>query len=96
VIDGRLTLAKAAARFRAINASRPHHKPVRLDHYPGQTDEERVCRQVISYVESKLADRPDASAILARLECQLKEHLAAGGTTHGPNYPAQGPKRAAE
>src|SRR5262249_61206055 len=64
VIDGRLTLVKAAAQFRAINASRPPHYRVRLDLYPGHTDEERVCRQVIRYVESKLADRPDASAVL--------------------------------
>jgi hypothetical protein len=96
VIDGRLTLAKAAAQFRAINASRPPHHPIRLDAYPGQTDEERVCRQVIRYVESKLADQPDASAILARLENQLREHLAAEGATHGPNFPAQGPRRSAE
>jgi hypothetical protein len=96
IIDGRMTLVKAAARFRAINASRPPAWPDRLDLYPGQTDEERVCRQVIRYVESNLADRPDASAILARLESELQAHLATHRPTHGRNYPTLAPEESAD
>ena len=96
VIDGRLTLVEAVARFRAINASRPANLPVRLDQYPGKTDEERVCREVISYVETRLPDQPETSAILARLESELQAHLAADGAIHGPNTSAQAPKKSAD
>jgi hypothetical protein len=96
VIDGKITLVKAAARFRAINASRPPGLAVHLDLYAGQTDEERICRQVITYVESKLAGRPEASAILARLESELQDHLAADGAIQVRNRPAQAPRRSAE
>jgi hypothetical protein len=96
VIDGRLTLVEAAARFRAINASRPANLPVCLDQYPGKTDEERVCREVIGYVETRLPEQPGTSAFLARLESELEAHLAAGGTAQGPNFPAQAPKKSAD
>jgi hypothetical protein len=52
LLAGRLTLPQAAARFRALNAAvGPNVPPLGL-WFPGATEEERLCRQVIAWVES--------------------------------------------
>ena len=75
VIGGRLTLWKAAARFRAADRRRPPHLPLRLDHLPGQTEEERLCRGVLLWVEEEARDRPGGAALVARLQADLQERL---------------------
>jgi hypothetical protein len=89
VIAGRMTLAEAAARFRTIDASRPPHLPVHLDVVPGSSDEERICRQVIAYVENNLEGRPDRDAVLARLEADLRRHLEVKKPIGSPTAPVR-------
>jgi hypothetical protein len=72
LLAGRMMLAEAAARFRAVNAKRDAMTPPLEDVFPGATEEERVCRQVIAWAES--ASRIQGSAEAAR---QTRERLEA-------------------
>src|SRR5262249_52100291 len=51
VIDGRLSLREAAAKFAAVNAQSPSALRGMLASMPGRTEEERQRRQVIYWVE---------------------------------------------
>jgi hypothetical protein len=81
LIDGRMTLLAAAAAFCA-----QAHQPPAFDwgrfraRYPGATDEERHCREVITWVRLHL-ERCDpclALVIPDQLEAQLAELLRRG------------------
>ena len=77
---GRLTLVEAAARIRDLYGSTPSFWEGLRMAEKGNTDEERLCRHAIGWVESMLADRPcEASAVAARLEAELGDHLARHG-----------------
>jgi hypothetical protein len=98
LLDGRLTLRQAAARFRAIDADLP--LKARAQRPPEYTEEEWACRQVIAFVEGELAGLRQAPAQARewgdRLEAELQEHLrhaaAAGG--HRPRRPRRAHKAA--
>jgi WD40 repeat protein len=80
VIDGRLTLLEAAARFRNLDLKPP---PFAWDAlrsiYPGASDDELHCREVIFFVRAEQRDRPGTDAgIVARLEAELNERLGRG------------------
>jgi hypothetical protein len=74
VIAGELTLQEAAARFRKLNEEAPDFSwtALRLE-FPGASDEEHCCWQVIRWVEGELVADP------ARLAAVRKRLLA-----HGP------------
>ena len=75
--DHRLTLLEAASRFRYVScAAQDNFLEWFRAVYPGQTDEERWCRQVISHVRGH---RPKLSSLADQLERELAERLA-----HGP------------
>jgi hypothetical protein len=80
VIDGRLTLLEAAARFRDLDLEPPPFAQNGLRcRYPGVSDDELHCREVIFFVHAELRDRPGTDAhIMARLEAELKERLGRG------------------
>jgi hypothetical protein len=68
LLAGRLTLIRAAARFRALNVL-----PL-AEAFSGATEEERACRQVIAWAESasEQAGPPGAGRrIRERLEAEL-------------------------
>src|SRR3954469_14591968 len=46
LLAGELSLLEAAVRFRSLNDAVPQHR-VQLLHWPGNSDGERLCRQVI-------------------------------------------------
>jgi hypothetical protein len=72
VIEDRMSLRAAAARFAEINASCPTHMTMLRHVYPGLTDEEVLCRNVISFVATELKDQPERAArVLERLEKEL-------------------------
>jgi WD40 repeat protein len=80
VIDGRLTLLEAAARFRDLDREPP---PFDRDafrcSYPGASDDELLCREVIFFVRVEQRRRPGTDAgIVARLEAELNERLGRG------------------
>jgi hypothetical protein len=91
VAEGRLTLPDAAARFRDLDRQPPPFYWDQFRHeYPGRSDEERHCREVISYVRA-LQDGPDrGAAVAARLEAELRD-LLDRGDLRLPKAPPVGP-----
>jgi len=93
LLDGRLTLRQAAARFREIDVGRSAQAQAWA--LPGWTEEEWACRQVISYVDSELAIKRRNPALakewVARLEAELRGHLRhAGAPRLHPDREPQG------
>jgi hypothetical protein len=87
LLAGRRDLFGTAAGFRAVRqVGAAYRKPVALP-FPGATEEERLCRQVIVYAEAVLRDEPGRPAVVARLERQLQEHLERDGTVRLPPSP---------
>jgi hypothetical protein len=82
VIDGRLTLLEAAAKFRAINASSPRAEHWLTSYqYPDQPYDLALCRSVIERVELQLHAQSSGQreGPVARLETELAEHLRRHG-----------------
>jgi hypothetical protein len=86
LIAGRLTLPQAAARFRDLKAESPDD-----DAPPGPAcdrgEGERLCRQVMGWADSWLADHaPErAGAVAARLEAELRRLRDRTGTVRLPD-----------
>jgi hypothetical protein len=73
------TLREAAARFRDSDASVPEsYRAVWRLTVPGRSDEERYCRQVLTYVGWLVPDRGDEAGVLVRLRAELDEAMARG------------------
>jgi hypothetical protein len=80
LVDGRLTLLEAAARYQELNEAPPR---LHWDRFrpadPATSDEQRHCQEVIHFVRAVLAARGDTQGALAdRLEAEVREHLARG------------------
>ncbi len=77
VLAGRLTLVEAAARFRTVNTAYPESMSYLRNLCSGGSDEERLCRQVIGWVEGEGSggDRAETHRVVARLEAELQELL---------------------
>jgi hypothetical protein len=76
VRTGRMSLVQAAAQFKFFNGlpnSSTYHGEAE---WPGLSEDERLCRQVIQAVEFNWNDKPSSqrSAILERLETELREN----------------------
>jgi hypothetical protein len=86
VVEGRMPLAEAAARFQEIDlASTTFHWQRFREFWPGATDEEKQCRAVLGHVNSRLADDPDrARAVTRRLETELQAFLREQDTRMSP------------
>jgi hypothetical protein len=86
LVERRLTLPEAAARFRDLNAKACSAGHVRL-FFPGRTEEESICRHLIFWAQCELeSDAPSvAQEVAARLEAELNEHLRRHGTIPLPD-----------
>jgi len=72
VIHGRMPLRQAAAEFTELNSVCPAHLRVFRHQHPGMSDEEIMCRNVMSFVAMELQGRPEeAASVQARLEREL-------------------------
>ena len=80
---GRLTLFEAAARFGKLNAGPGEYgiQQTVQSVYPGDSYEEKLCRQVIRHVELEAASESPgaAEAAVARLEAELEDHMLRHG-----------------
>jgi hypothetical protein len=80
VVAGRLSLAEAVARYRALNDESPYYRAQAARFHPAMSQEERLCREVIGYAEAALRGQPGrAERVLSRLERDLRDHLAGQG-----------------
>lgn len=89
VADGKVSLLDAAARFRQLDGEKPllYLKEFRLA-YPGRSDDERYCRQVIAFVRGTLSCQPHRHKDVVRLEAELEQTLRDGSIL----LPPQGPE----
>jgi hypothetical protein len=78
LVAGRIGLLEAAADFRALNAGRPAYLMVIRSIYPEMTDDERLCRNVIGYVEAGGEGDEDGRALIHRLTEELQTLKATG------------------
>jgi hypothetical protein len=77
VMEGRLTLHEAAAQFQMLNLMCSEYNwNVFRRLYPGQTDEQRHCRQVLAFLWIK-ANQGSGPAydVAVRLESEFKREL---------------------
>jgi hypothetical protein len=91
---GLRSLREAAALFRELNRLPPEPEEPTLwsgadppPSFPGRTDEERLCRQVVAHVRVTLRHgAPDrAAAVVARLEAEFWEELRQHGAIRLPD-----------
>jgi hypothetical protein len=80
LVAGRMTLADATARFKALNAMDQDALRVIRETFPGSSDEEKTARNVIEYT----LGRADAPAARARLDRRLKAEFQALFTAPPP------------
>lgn len=86
-VDGELTLFEAAAWFRFLNENPSDCQEAYRETCLGKSDEEKLCRQVISWVGESLRHRGLASRAeqeTRRLEQILAQHLGKSGTVKLP------------
>jgi hypothetical protein len=75
LIAGQITLPNAAAKFEELNATYAGGTAAILA-FPGASEEERRCRQIIGQVKVMFENRPsESSAIVERLEAELRKHM---------------------
>jgi hypothetical protein len=83
VLTGEMGLLPAAAWFEVVNASPSAYTDDSWRSLPGRSDGEKLCRQVIAWVRSRMGGILPASLVEARvreLERQLDDHVARHGT----------------
>jgi hypothetical protein len=74
LLEGRATLSQTADRFRALNAEEPGLPAHVRDAFPGRTDEESICQQVLAFAQASVAsDRPEAEPALSHLRAELQQ-----------------------
>jgi hypothetical protein len=89
LIDGRLTLFEAAALFRRWNEEYPRLPDPST---PGDSIEERLCRQVIEWVRLELRERHPGAVdqFCASFEAELRRHKEQYGKVILPNVVKRG------
>ena len=90
VISGRIPLLVGAARFQDLYARRPPNPfcVPKVQLFPGASEGERLCRQIIQWVKMRLDKDPSRDQVVARLTADLHAHLAGQGCVCLPECPA--------
>jgi hypothetical protein len=80
--EGRLSLFEAAAAFKRLNSLPSPSNHNCLWAFPGASDDERVCRQVICWLAVNTYQLPPSQRqiVLDRLEAELRDQLKCAGT----------------
>jgi hypothetical protein len=73
VIAGKMSLLQAAEQYRDLNEASATFCPEAFHYgFSGRNDDERTCRQVISYVKQQFSETPEkGKATVGRLEQEL-------------------------
>jgi hypothetical protein len=74
LVAGRITLLEATARFRKVDKDTGAYVKYPTDLYPGATEEERLCRQVIAWAGYERGGTA-GDALVPRLNEELRQHL---------------------
>jgi hypothetical protein len=82
IARGRLGLLEAARRFRDCNDGDPAGDLANLRHaFPGASDDEIYCRQVIHYLEGRRTTLDPEGKLCEGLRAELEERLTANKLT---------------
>jgi hypothetical protein len=81
MLDGQHTLFKTAAIFRRLNAEYPRQPPA--PGFPGDSDEERVCWQVIIWVRGVMRLRGDPEEMIQNVSACFEKELSDHKHQHG-------------
>jgi hypothetical protein len=97
VIDGQRPLLEAAAAFHRFNSLRPGLAEHLAEAYPGDTEAEHTCQQVLAFVRAELQERSkgsdqepstaaptDSAGVLARLQGELDRARGKDGKIYLP------------
>ncbi len=87
LLAGEFTLAEAAACFRFLDDNPPEYPADFRSRYPGDSEGERACRQVIAWVATRLRTPGHGSkgaGVFRRLEAELQALLAEPGGVELP------------
>jgi hypothetical protein len=78
---GRMTLFEAAARFKRLNSEPTPGNLDVLRTFRGATDNERLCRQVITWLDSTTHSMTESQRqqVLGQAEAELRKHIAQHG-----------------
>jgi hypothetical protein len=79
LMSGRMGLFEAAAWFRWLNENPPDCQGESIEHWPGASPEEKLCRQMIAWVRNdqrQFGADSAAAAVADRLEMELEKALA--------------------
>jgi len=78
LLAGRATLTETTEKFMTLNSTRPQYMAVIRASYPGETDQEKMAQNVISFVLTRApAERQDA--VVRQLEAELRQMVARSG-----------------
>jgi hypothetical protein len=82
VAAGRMSLFEAAAQFKHLNSLPGPSSYDAVAAMPGDSENERVCSQVISWLESTTRQLPPSQreAVVERAKADLREHRDCHGT----------------
>jgi hypothetical protein len=86
---GRMTLFDAASRFKQLNSEPNPGKIDVLSLFRGATENERLCRQVITWLDTITHNMTESQRqqVLGQAEAELRNHLAQhGGQVVLPEY----------
>ncbi len=86
LLEGRLTLWEAAARFRQLEEQTSEYIGYPRNLRPGETIEENLCRQVIRWAcnEAPVSSSCEQDQLAQRWEAELEEHLRQEGKIQLP------------
>jgi hypothetical protein len=81
IIDGRLTLEEAVFEFRELSSSSPGFLAILRGVYPGYSDDELYCRNVIAIVGNMPLHAEQRDEVVSRLDAQFRMLRVKGGGT---------------
>jgi hypothetical protein len=97
LIAGRMSLPEATTHFKVLNIGRPDYMTIIRAGYPGATDDERLSRNVLAFVEAHLrCRRANDRSIVERLTRELERRLARGEPLTLPDVPTEAFEPAAD
>jgi hypothetical protein len=81
LLGGRIVFLQAARQFKELNETPITCQDEYRPFYPGNSDGEKVCRQVLQWIEDDLEDLPlsQAQALRGKFEDELADNMRRNG-----------------
>lgn len=82
LIAGNITLAEVTTAFLQLDEDRPASTPSIRSIFPGRTDQEKLIKNVMSYIEMRIPDKNQLAIVMSRLDgerARMCEHAPLAG-----------------